>query len=381
MLHLAEPVADLTYSGVSTSQAGLALLPPSPRLMTPVDPPDSPVLSASEPMANFMRRRSHSPSDDSTGTSYPLHKRTMTDGTPITIVEDVDLLADASEVLGLSPGRPEMQDDPLRSQDYDIGFQDDLVPADPSEGLAIPSWYELLDEAASQLTPQGFPRTGPALTDSPAPPRRQSLDAVMIWESSRQPSWVPNQCPAVTSSEQLDLSTAFDADVPMQHLGCELGFRQQLRQDEPSSQRMPVAGTMCTDGHTQDRDHSRSFENESLGKAAQQTAHVAAAVVVPKPKRGQAKHAKRGATTGKNQRQTQGRGHSAGQDMEQPLAAGQGQTAGQGRVQGQPEGLHQKQHAASLGKLLPFDMLQVWNMLAPESICLSTPLHAHMSLC
>ncbi|KAL0043561.1 hypothetical protein WJX79_008490 [Trebouxia sp. C0005] len=126
--------------------------------LTPARPLGGPVMTLPGPVIMAISRGR----DDSMCISRQSHGRRFSPESSVGISVEVDLLADPSDMLGLSPDRPEVLDDFDDAQHYVARFQEDL-PADPMEGLAIPSWHELLDEAATQLTPQGFPRTGPAL--------------------------------------------------------------------------------------------------------------------------------------------------------------------------------------------------------------------------
>ena len=319
--------------------------------MTPARPFGGPVMTLPEPVIMaFSRRR-----DDSMCISHQSHGRNFSPGCSVGASVEVDLLADPSDMLGLSPDRPEMLDDFDDTQSYVTRFQDDL-PADPMEGLAIPSWHELLDEAATQLTPQGFPRTGPALaperfdrnspapgtspgqgfpglspalTDSPALKRQKQS---MLQESGRQPSWI-------LDLDTKPISSGVDLDSSLPCVG--KAFKLPERMAIPSSQRsMPRSEAHGSDPQTQDRrSPSHSVEAVTDGQASQQAQHETKPAAFQAGKGGKAKRAKRAATGRK--------GHTA--------AAGQGR--GQGL--GQTVGANGKACTAPLGTVLPFNTLKV----------------------
>ncbi|DBA88367.1 TPA: hypothetical protein ACH3X2_004868 [Trebouxia sp. C0005] len=315
--------------------------------LTPARPLGGPVMTLPGPVIMAISRGR----DDSMCISRQSHGRRFSPESSVGISVEVDLLADPSDMLGLSPDRPEVLDDFDDAQHYVARFQEDL-PADPMEGLAIPSWHELLDEAATQLTPQGFPRTGPALaserfdpnspasgtspgqgfsgpisalTDTPALKRQKQS---IMQETCRQPSWILDLDTKPTSSG-VDLNST---------LPCvSKAFKLPERMAIPSSQRsMPRSEAQGSDPQTQDRrSPSRSVEAITEGQASQQAQHKTKPAASQAGKGGKAKRA----ATGR-------KGYTA--------------AAGPGRVQGQGQtvGANGKACTASLGTVLPFNTLK-----------------------
>ena len=344
---IAGPISQRDPVGEAARVAGPAY--PQSCSMTPARPLGGPVMTLPEPVIMASSRGR----DDSMCISLQSHDRRFSSNCSVGVSVEVDLLADPSDMLGLSPDRPEALDDFDDAQNYVTRFQDDL-PADPMEGLAIPSWHELLDEAATQLTPQGFPRTGPALTpegfdrNSPTPgtspgqgfpglspaltdsPALKRQKHSMMQESGRQPSWI------------LDLGTkhissGVDPDSMLPCVG--KAFKLPERMAIPSSQRsMPRSEVQGSDPQTQDR-RSPSHSVEAITEASQQAQHETKPAAFQAGKGGKAKRAKRAATGCK--------GHTA--------AAG----PGRGQGQGQTVGANGKACTAPLGTVLPFNTLKV----------------------
>ena len=315
--------------------------------MTPARPLGGPIMTLPEPMIMASSRGR----DDSMCISLQSHGRRFSPDCSVGASVEVDLLADPSDMLGLSPDRPEILDDLDDAQNYVTRFQDDL-PADPMEGLAIPSWHELLDEAATQLTPQGFPRTGPALTperfdrNSPAPgtslgqgfpglspaltdsPASKQQKQSMMQESGRQPSWI-------LELDTKAISSGADLDSTLPCVG--KAFKLPERMAIPSSQRsVPRSEAQGSDPQTQDRrSPSHSVEAITEGQVAQQAQHETKPAAFQAGKGGKAKRGKRVATGRK--------GHTA--------------AAGLGR--GQTAAANGKACTVSLGTVLPFNTLKV----------------------
>ncbi len=321
-LGIAGPISKHDHVGEAVRVAGPSY--PQSCSMTPARPLGGPVMTLPEPVIMASSRGR----DDSMCISHQSHGRRFRQDCSVGVSVEVDLRADPSDKLGLSPDRPEILDDFDDAQHYVTRFQDDL-PADPMEGLAIPSWHELLDEAATQLTPQGFPRTGPALTDSPALKRQKQS---MMQESGRQPSWI-------LDLDTKPISSGVDLDSTLPCVG--KAFKLPERMAIPSSQRsVPRSETHGSDLQTQDRrSPSHSVEAITEGQAPQQAQHEGRPVAVQAGKGGKAKRAKRAAPGRK--------GHSA--------AAGQGR----GQGQGQTVGANGKACTVSLGTVLPFNTLKV----------------------
>jgi len=345
-LGIAGPISKHDHVGEAVRVAGPSY--PQSCSMTPARPLGGPVMTLPEPVIMASSRGR----DDSMCISHQSHGRRFRQDCSVGVSVEVDLRADPSDKLGLSPDRPEILDDFDDAQHYVTRFQDDL-PADPMEGLAIPSWHELLDEAATQLTPQGFPRTGPALTperfdrNSPAPgtnpsqgfpgpspaltdsPARKRQKQSIMQESGRQPSWI-------LDLDTKQISSGVDLDSMLPCVG--KAFKLPERMAIPSSQRsMPRSEAQGSDAQTQDRrSPSHSVETITVGQAAQ---HETKSAVVQAGKGSKAKRAKRGATGRKV--------HTA--------AAGQGR----GQGQGQTVGANGKACTAPLGMVLPFNTLKV----------------------
>jgi len=304
--------------------------------MTPARPLGGPIMTLPEPLIMASSRGR----DDSMCISLQSHGRRFSPDCSVGVSVEVDLLADPSDMLGLSPDRPDILDDLDDTQNYVTRFQDDL-PADPMDGLAIPSWHDLLDEAATQLTPQGFPRTGPALTDSPAVKRQKQS---MMQESGRQPSWI-------LDLDTKPISSGVDLDSTLPCVG--KAFKLPDRMAIPSSQRsVPRSEAQGSDPQTQDRcSPSHSVEAITEGQVAQQAQHETKPAAFQAGKGGKAKRGKRAATGRK--------GHTA--------------AAGQGR--GQTVGANGKACTVSLGTVLPFNTLKVRLCLFLHIISRQTTMH------
>lgn len=315
---VAGPISKRDHVGEAARAAGPAYR--QSRSMTPARPLGGPIMTLPEPMIMVPSRGR----DDSVCISLQSHGRKFSPGCSVGLSVEADLLADPSDMLGLSPDRPEILDDFNDAQNYVTRFQDDL-PADPMEGLAIPSWHELLDEAATQLTPQVFPKTGPALTDSPALKRQKQS---MMQESGRQPSWIMD-----LDTKPINSGVDLDSSLPCVGKAFKLPERMAI----PSSQRsLPRSEAQGSDLQTQDRrSPSHSVEAITGGQAAQQAQHETKPAAFQAGKGGKAKRGKRAATGRK--------GHTA--------------AAGQGR--GQTVGANGKACTVPLGTVLPFNTLKV----------------------
>lgn len=121
--------------------------------------------------------------------------------------KDVVLTADASDMLAMTTD--DDQDLLAVCQAYALGCSHDL-PDDPSEGLCIPSWHDLLDEAASQLSPEGPSMQRPAFhvgnspagsTLSPGPQGMPKLCPALDLDSSPVGA-MPSTCPAASAGPQ-----------------------------------------------------------------------------------------------------------------------------------------------------------------------------------
>ena len=282
---------------------------------------------------------------------------------------DIDLLADPTDGLMLSPDLGDDQDDQTGPVGFFLGSHLEL-PEDPLEGLCIPSWQELLDEAVSHFTPEGPLGTHPAnpgvipdqcqvtqgslegcswdfsaLSESPAKKRRKPGDSGATQGATRSLSWDHLQDQRQISSTGSQRSTA-----------CDMAASYILEKSESAVQ----LADGQTKAHTPSGEHGtrsdtlnqelqqKMMEEISSAVEAQQAKQVQLqpqAAVVQKRRGAPAKRA--GASC-----RAQGKRTAASQLQGKP-APGQGQ----GRPAGQGQG--QRPQGASLGKLLPFDSLQV----------------------
>ena len=289
------------------------------------------------------------------------------------VVTDIDLLADPTDGLMLSPDLGDDQDDQTGSVGFFLGSHHEM-PEDPSKGLCVPSWQELLNEAVSHFNPEeplgidpaypGFVPNAcqvsqgslegcswdfPALAESPALKRHKTGDGGTTLGSARSLSWDHLQDQRQISSTSSQRSTACDmaafhtfarsespvqsADVPTQvHTSsAEFGARSDTLNQELQQIMMMEIG---------------SAVEAQQAKPAQLQPKTAAV----QKQRG-AKHAKRVGASCKER----GRRSAANQVQSKDNAAASGQ--GQGHPLGQGQG--QRPQGVSLGKLLPFDSLQV----------------------
>lgn len=283
--------------------------------------------------------------------------------------EEIDLLTDPTDGLMLSPDLSDDPDDHAGSVGFLLGSHHDL-PDDPLEGLCVPSWQELLDEAVSQFTPQGPLMTHPgdpgvnplacpvtqgslegcswdfpALSESPAQKRRKPGDCGATQGSTRSLSWdhlQDQECKGVNStgsqhSAARDMAAFARSDSAM-----------RLEDAQRKAHTSSAEHASQSDKLNQELQQMMMMEISSA--VAQQAQQAQQAQIQPKPaavqkrRSGPAKHAKRagGSSKAKGKRsQQQGRGN----------APEQGQREGQGHGQ-KPQG-------PSLGKLLPFETLKV----------------------
>lgn len=279
-------------------------------------------------------------------------------------VEEIGLLADPADGLMLGPDLSDDPDDPAESVGFLLGSHHDL-PDDPLEGLCVPSWQELLDEAVSQFTPQGPLKTHPddpgvhphacqvtqgslegcswdcpALSESPAQKRRKPGDCGATQGSTRSLSWDHLQDQEQANSVGSQRSAACD-------MAAVAKSDSAMRLEDAQSKVHTSSAEHATqsDKLNQDLQQMMMMEISSAVEAqqAQQAQIQPKPAAVQKRRGGPAKHAKRAvASKAKGKRsQLQGRGN----------APEQGQREGHGDGQ-RPQG-------PSLGKLLPFDSLKV----------------------
>ena len=301
---------------------------------------------------------------------------------PAEAMTEVDLLADPADGLTFSPDwdhdHDQDQDDHTALHMSSLGLHHDL-PEDPLEGLCVPSWHDLLDEAASHLTPKGFPRTRPALTSSPAPDegmlrpwqaaqgshqavawcgtalsespaqkKRKHGGSGVAWEASRSLSWdhVQDQDHANATAKQpspvckTTVCPGEESDIVRERTDAQTKLHPSSAEPETVSEML-------------DRDmlQMTMMEIDSAVAGAQQAQHAQQAKPVPRAavaQKGRGRHAKRAPARRKAQ------GKHAGAS-----AAGHDPALGQGQAQRRGQGKEERHQGSSLGKLLPFDSLKV----------------------
>ena len=275
-------------------------------------------------------------------------------------LQEVDLLTDPSDALGFSPERLQIQDDLPGLQDYLGCLQDDL-PADPVQGLAVPSWSELLTEAAGQLTPQGFPRSAPgvaqrptfAWTDTPSAQHQRYDMGMGMMPAGMQSS----QHPMPSASAHLDPSTASQHDALMRFISSGGSFAQQHRHIQNSREHPAVANQLCLDTSSQSLKDSHSMHSGSRLPQQQsiipsQSQHPANTAEKP-PKHG-------AATSDRQGRATQlGHAQASQHTSQHESLVGQGKGPKAPVGQGRPQLSSKKQTTGTLGTVLPFAMLKV----------------------
>lgn len=280
--------------------------------------------------------------------------------------EEIDLLADPADELMLSPDLSDDPDDHAGSVGFLLGSHHDL-PDDPLEGLCVPSWQELLNEAVSQFTPQGPLKTqadNPGVPPHACPVTQGSLegcswDCLALSESPAQKRRKPGDCGATQASTR---SLSWD-HLQDQNKANSIGSQRSAACDmaafakSDSAMRLEDAQSKA---HTSSAEHATQSDKLSHDLQQMMMMEISSAVeaqqaqqasvqkqkpaAVQKRRGGPAKHAKRagGGSKAKGKRsQQQGRGH----------APEQAQREGQGH--------EQRAQVPSLGKLLPFDSLKV----------------------
>ena len=333
----------------------------------------------------------------------------MAHETPPEASTETDLLAEPSDDLALSP------DDLPGSHMFPLAFHHAL-PDDPYEGLCIPSWHDLLDEAAAHLTPQGFPRT--ALTDcpphqavpsnSPAPdqgtfPNRTVLLPLMSTLGPALPGSLPSACQATQGGFQGSTDFCFspalsegpaqkrrrpgDSSMAAPSSMSLSWYQDQLSEsdllssptqddvayDPEQVDHMPHVTAAQTSTHNgSDKGETTSetlrkkvlqlttMEIDSAVLAAQQPKRAPAPPAAQKGRTGAAKCTKRARASRSGQIKHDGSGHG--------LASGQGSVQHDGKGSGQQgQGKGAKPQGTALGKLLPFDSLKASTASSPLS--------------
>lgn len=297
--------------------------------------------------------------------------------------EDIDLLADPTDGLVLSPDLRDNQDDQTGPVGFLLGSHHEL-PEDPLEGLCVPSWQELLDEAVSHFTPEGPLGTQPAnpgvipnacqvpqgslegcswdfpaLSESPAKKRRKPGDSRATQGATRSLSWDHLQDQRQISSTGSQRSTAGDMAA-----SCTLEKSEvQLADGQTKAYTASAEHGTRSDTLNQELQQMMMMEEMNSAGEAQQAKQVQLqpqAPVVQKRRGGPAKHAKRAVASCKGQ----GKRTAASQ----PQVRGKAPAQGQGQLHHLGQGEGQRPQGASLGKLLPFDSLQVslWQLADEE---------------
>ena len=347
--------------------------------MTIADPVNNPVATAPE-----LTQDRVPVTRDPANAIGSLHATPGTCDSPAEAVSEIDLLADPSDVLTFGPDWDQDQDEDDHMGLHHVsslGLHNDL-PDDPLEGLCIPSWHDLLDEAASHLTPEGFPRTRPALTGSPAPddsmfsayqaaqgshqaaswygpalsespaqkkPRQGG--SVVTWESSRSLSWdhLQDQNWADATANQPSPTCKYAVCFPEESKFARQRTIAQTKAHSPSAEPETVSERLNSEVL-----QMTMMEIDSAVAGAQQAQHaqqvkrVPKAAAVQKARGGNAKRAKR-VPAGRKGQGKQGGANATGHDP----------ASGLGQAQPQGQGKEEKYQGSSLGKLLPFDSLKV----------------------
>ena len=288
---------------------------------------------------------------------------------------EVDLLADPTDGLMLSPDLGGDQDDQTGPGGFLLGSHHEL-PEDPLEGLCVPSWQELLDEAVSHFTPEGPLITHPGdpgvipdacqvtpgslegcswdfpdLSESPAQKRRKPGDCGATQGSTRSLSWDHLQDQRQISSAGSQCSTASDMAVACTFEKSTSAVHladAQTKVQTPSAEHGTHSDTLSQELQQMMMMEISSAVEAQQANQAQLQPTIAA---VQKKGGGSAKHAKRAVAGCKGQ----GKRTAASQLKGKGKAPAPGQ--GQGHHVGQGQG--QRSQGASLGKLLPFDSLKV----------------------
>ena len=281
--------------------------------------------------------------------------------------KELDLLTDTPD--GFMPSDDGVQDNYAMCEDLFLGSHHDL-PDDPLEGLCIPSWQDLLNEAVSEFNPQETPRGDPpgnasgmpnayqaaqespegcswgfpALSEEgPAQKRLKTGDSGRAQGSTTSLSWdhlqdhPQEQCQLLTAPERSAARNMAESRRVVKS-----DFAMQPADDQARSHTSSGKHGTQSDKLNQEAQQTM-IETSSAGDGAQHAQHQPKPAAVQKRRVGAAKRAKRGLAGGK------GQGKRA--------AARQGQGKGNTLVSGQGEG--QRPQGASLGKVLPFDSLKV----------------------
>ena len=347
------------------------------------DAPGSPVVSLTPNSTSSSVAISH----DSAGSSHRLSAESGIVNTEIG--KDIDLLADPTDGLMLSPDLGDNEDNQTGPMNFLVGSHHEL-PEDPLEGLCIPSWQELLDEAVSQFPPEEpirnhpsnsevvpnacqFPQGSlkgcswhfPALSESPAQKRRKPGDCGATQGSTRPLSWDHLQDQRQISSIGSQRSTA--CDMAASYTFEKPGSAVQSADVQSNAPTPSAEHGSCSDTLNQDLQKMMMMEISSAVESQQakqaqlqpkmaqlqpKTAQLQPkTAAVQKRRGGPAKHAKRAGASCKGQ----GKRTAASQLQGKRNAPALGQS--QGHHVGQDQG--QRPQGASLGRLLPFDSVQV----------------------
>lgn len=274
--------------------------------------------------------------------------------------KEVDLLTDPSDVLMLSSD--DGQDNHAGCDDLFLGTRHDL-PDDPLEGLCIPSWQDLLDEAVSEFNPragppgdagvmphayqgaaeessQGCSWDFSALSEGPVPKRHKPESAGTTQGSSTLLSW--------ELQDQFEIFSTDPESSPAWNMGgpCSLGKSEFATHDQAGTHTSSCKRGTRSDKLNQEAQQMMMMEISSAVNGAQQAQQQPKPAAVQKRRLGSAKRAKRAVVSCKGQGKRTAASQLQGKDST---------STGQGRGQGQGQRLQ----GASLGKLLPFDSLKV----------------------
>lgn len=277
--------------------------------------------------------------------------------------KDINLLTDPSDCLLLASAG--VQDDHAMCDDLFLGSHHDL-PDDPLEGLCIPSWQDLLNEAVSEFNPQESPRAGTP-NDAGGMPHayRAAHESPQGWDFPALPEEGPVQKRVKTgiSSATQGSSTLLSWDHPQDQC-------QTLPTEPERNPAYNMAGS-CTVGKSdfdmqpadaQARMHTSSGQHEARSDKLDQEAQQMMMMEISSAVNG-AQHAQHQPRPAAVQKRRVGCAKRAKRAM--AGCKGQGKRAAANQAQGKVnvsmsgQGQGQRPHGASLGKLLPFDSLKV----------------------
>lgn len=278
---------------------------------------------------------------------------------------EINLLTDPSD--GLLLGSDGVENDHAMCDDLFLGSHHDL-PDDPLEGLCIPSWQDLLNEAVSEFNPQETLRPGPPGDAGGIPHAYRAAH-----ESSQGCSWdfpalseegpVQKRVKTGDSGTTQGSSTLLSWDHPQDQC-------QTLSIEPKRSSAREISGS-CTVGKSdfdvqpadvQARMHTSSGKRETRSDKLDQEAQQMMMMEISSVVNG-AQHAQHQPKPAADQKRRVGSAKRAKRAM--VGCKGQGKRAVASQAQGKVDvsmsgqGQGQRPQGASLGKLLPFDSLKV----------------------